>query len=249
MRLFRVVALGYAASVLLIVPSWLSADDQVDPVSQSEPEAVTVVEQPAEAEVAPAPEPVAPSDEGAAPEAEPEPAQAEFVESEPEPKARPAKEPSAAVSASASVTITDFEFAPASITVNVGDTVTWTNEGPTQHSATANDGSFDTGIMGRGESGSHTFTEAGTIAYICTPHPFMKGTVVVQGGSAGTGGGGSGDDGGGGATDGTDTAASPDTTVDDGSGLPATGGETLLIALLGLATLASGLLLRRRAEG
>ena len=42
------------------------------------------------------------------------------------------------------------------------------------------DGSFDTGIMDEGGSGSHTFTEAGTFGYICTPHPNMKGTVTVQ---------------------------------------------------------------------
>ena len=48
---------------------------------------------------------------------------------------------------------------------------------PDAHSATANDGSFDTGILSKGGSGSHTFTQAGTFSYICTPHPFMKGTV------------------------------------------------------------------------
>src|SRR5918999_994198 len=82
--------------------------------------------------------------------------------------------------ASAGVTIRDFEFAPSAVTVNVGDTVTWTNDGPTPHSATANDGSFDTGIMDEGGSGSHTFSEAGTFSYICTPHPNMTGTVTVQ---------------------------------------------------------------------
>jgi plastocyanin len=239
-RLFRVVALGYAASVLLIAPSWLSADELIAPASPGEPETVTVAEPPTE----PAPA------EPAQPEPEPEPAQAEIVEEEPEAKPEPTAEPTpvADAAASTSVTIKDFEFAPASITVNVGDTVTWTNQGPTEHSATASDGTFDTGIMGKGKSGSHTFTEAGTIAYICTPHPFMKGTVVVQGGSAGTGDDGSGG-GAGGETDGTDTAGTTDTTTDDGSGLPATGGETLLIALLGVATLATGFLLRRRAAG
>ena len=89
--------------------------------------------------------------------------------------------PIAIAAASTSVTISDFQFAPGGVTVNVGDTVTWTNTGPTPHSATASDGSFDTGIMDEGSSGSHTFTEAGTFAYICTPHPNMKGTVVGAG--------------------------------------------------------------------
>ena len=39
---------------------------------------------------------------------------------------------------------------PGQVTVNVGDTVTWTNQGPTAHSATATDGAFDTGILDAG---------------------------------------------------------------------------------------------------
>jgi plastocyanin len=57
-----------------------------------------------------------------------------------------------AAAASGSVTISDFQFAPASITVDVGDTVTWSNAGPTAHSATATGGSFDTGIFSEGQS-------------------------------------------------------------------------------------------------
>jgi len=78
-----------------------------------------------------------------------------------------------------SVTISDFKFAPASITIHVGDTVTWTNDGPSAHTATANNGSFNTGVLQKGHSASHTFTTAGTFTYICSIHPFMHGTVVV----------------------------------------------------------------------
>ena len=85
------------------------------------------------------------------------------------------------------MTIVDFSFSPGTITVNVGDTVTWVNDGPTPHSATSSNGAFDTGIFPAGQSRSHTFNEAGTFSYICTPHPNMRGTVVVQG--AQTGGG------------------------------------------------------------
>jgi len=84
------------------------------------------------------------------------------------------------------VTIADFDFAPGSITVRVGDTVTWTNAGPSAHTATAQDGSFNTGVLQKGASASHTFTRAGTFAYTCQIHPFMHGTVVVLGAS-GTG--------------------------------------------------------------
>ncbi len=77
------------------------------------------------------------------------------------------------------MTIADFSFTPASITIHVGDTVTWTNHGPSAHTATANNGSFNTGVLQKGQSASHTFNTAGTFSYICSIHPFMHGTVVV----------------------------------------------------------------------
>jgi plastocyanin len=80
-------------------------------------------------------------------------------------------------------TITDFKFSPETLTVHVGDTVTWTNSGPSPHTATAGHGGFDTGTLTKGASASHTFTQSGTFSYICTIHPFMKGTVVVLAGS------------------------------------------------------------------
>jgi plastocyanin len=77
------------------------------------------------------------------------------------------------------VTIADFRFTPSTITIHVGDTVTWTNDGPSAHTATARDGSFDTGVLQSGQSASHTFTRAGRFSYLCRIHPFMQGTVVV----------------------------------------------------------------------
>lgn len=77
------------------------------------------------------------------------------------------------------VTIADFHFTPPTTTVRVGDTVTWTNDGPSSHTATAKDRSFDTGTLSKGQSASHTFTKPGTYAYVCTIHPFMHGTIAV----------------------------------------------------------------------
>ncbi|MGI9185302.1 MAG: cupredoxin domain-containing protein [Solirubrobacteraceae bacterium] len=77
------------------------------------------------------------------------------------------------------VGIADFHFTPATVAIHVGDTVTWTNSGPSGHTATARDGSFDTGQLSRGHSASHTFTRAGTYAYFCSIHPFMHGTITV----------------------------------------------------------------------
>ena len=174
---------------------------------------------------------------------------------------RSGKAPRATAAADTRVTISDFQFAPASVTIDVGDTVTWTNEGPTPHSATADDRSFDTGIFEAGRSRSHTFDEAGTFAYFCTPHPNMRGTVTVRasstgggggasGGGGGDAGGGSGDGGGGaGGTTGSGSGTSGSGSSGDSSGtaLPATGLDTGGVAVLGLMTLALGAFLRRRA--
>lgn len=75
------------------------------------------------------------------------------------------------------VTISDFAFAPATLTIAVGDTVTWTNEDAIEHTATG--AGFDSGLLAQGASFSHTFTAAGTFDYVCTPHPTMTGRIVV----------------------------------------------------------------------
>ena len=84
------------------------------------------------------------------------------------------------LAATRGVAIQDFSFSPRTIEVRVGDTVRWTNRDSVAHSATAQNGSFDTGLLSDGESGSVRFTAAGTYRYICTPHPDMTGTVVVR---------------------------------------------------------------------
>ena len=88
------------------------------------------------------------------------------------------------------VKIAGFAFAPASLTVTVGDTVTWKNGDSVGHTATAGDGSFDTGTIAGGASASVTFSKAGTFAYACKIHPAMTGTIVVQAASGGSGSGG-----------------------------------------------------------
>jgi plastocyanin len=83
-------------------------------------------------------------------------------------------------SAAATVTIRDFEFVPPSITVTAGSTVVWSNEGPSGHTVTADDGSFDSRNITPGATFEMTFETPGTYAYHCTPHPNMIGTVIVQ---------------------------------------------------------------------
>jgi len=77
------------------------------------------------------------------------------------------------------VTIKNLTFSPNAITAKVGDTITFTNEDGTDHSATANDGSFDTKPF---SSGSKTFkvTKAGPIGYHCVIHSSMQGEILVS---------------------------------------------------------------------
>lgn len=78
------------------------------------------------------------------------------------------------------VAIKGFKFSPASLAIKVGDTVVFTNEDGAPHAATADNGAFDTGRMGKGESQSIVFTEAGNIEYFCSVHPNMKASITVE---------------------------------------------------------------------
>ena len=85
-----------------------------------------------------------------------------------------------ALAANHNVTIQGMKFSPASLEVAVGDTVTFTNNDSAPHTATASDGSFDTGRLSKGESGSVTIGAAGTFNYICKIHPSMKGKIAAN---------------------------------------------------------------------
>ena len=72
-----------------------------------------------------------------------------------------------------------WKFEPPNITVKAGSTVAWTNKGKQPHSASANDGSFDSGTMKGGAKWEHKFDRPGEFAYICTFNPQMTGVVRV----------------------------------------------------------------------
>jgi plastocyanin len=88
--------------------------------------------------------------------------------------------PSAA--ATHSVVIKQFAYSPASLSVDVGDTVTWTNQDSVGHDVTVAQGpaSFHSPLLAKGQSWSHTFTTAGSYSYICSVHPDMKASVTVH---------------------------------------------------------------------
>ena len=85
----------------------------------------------------------------------------------------------AAATEAASVEIAEFAYDPVSVKVSAGGTIEWTNSDSAPHTATAEDDSFDTGSLDKGDSAKVTFDEPGTFKYICTFHPFMNATVEV----------------------------------------------------------------------
>jgi plastocyanin len=74
----------------------------------------------------------------------------------------------------------NLAFVPATIEIQAGTTVEWTNNDPLPHSVTADDGSFSSGLIASGNKWRRRFDTPGTYTYHCTPHPFMKGRVVVR---------------------------------------------------------------------
>jgi len=192
-----------------------------------------------------------PADELGEEAADAEPAVEQQIQAEPAPTPPPAPGPTsrsgkAQASASASVSIGDNFYSPASVSIAVGDTVNWSNNGQAQHSATADDGSFDTGVFGPGASRSQTFTRAGTFSYYCTVHgQAQSGTVRVLAVSGGGGGGGGGAP----TTSATGDSEAAAVASPDAAGtsttLPATGMAAGVLALVGLALVASGSLVGR----
>ena len=86
--------------------------------------------------------------------------------------------------ATKTVNIENFAYDPATLTIELGDSVKWINKDNMVHTATRTDQpAFDTGSLHHNqESGEIQFTElsSGTgFGYRCTPHPFMEGSIIV----------------------------------------------------------------------
>lgn len=75
---------------------------------------------------------------------------------------------------------TQNPFTPRTLTVRVGDTVVWYSGDTTVHTITSDTGVFDSGSLLPGGVFKFTFTQAGSFAYHCAPHPTMTGTVTVS---------------------------------------------------------------------
>jgi plastocyanin len=86
-----------------------------------------------------------------------------------------------APTATVTVQIKRSGFAPASVTINANDAVTWRNTDTINHQVVANGGSFVSAILGPGKTYTHTFRSGGTFRYHDGLHPALKGTIVVRG--------------------------------------------------------------------
>ncbi len=85
-----------------------------------------------------------------------------------------------AAAAAQTVSIQNFSFAGAT-TVSPGEQITVSNVDSAPHTMTANDGSFDTGILNNGSTATLTMpTTPGTYQFFCSLHPSMVSTITVQ---------------------------------------------------------------------
>lgn len=82
-----------------------------------------------------------------------------------------------------SVKIKDYKFGPATLTIKKGTTVTWENQDTAHHNVVAQGDNAATGpkskLLAQGEKYSYTFNTVGNYDYLCEPHPYMTGSIVV----------------------------------------------------------------------
>jgi plastocyanin len=79
------------------------------------------------------------------------------------------------------VKITATAFSPASVTINTGDAVKWTNSDTKNHQVVANNGAFASPTIAPGKTYTHVFGTAGTYRYHDALHPSLTGRVIVNG--------------------------------------------------------------------
>lgn len=77
--------------------------------------------------------------------------------------------------------IANFMFQPTPLRVSAGTRVVFSNRSQVSHTATANGGGFDTGVIRPGHAAAVTFARAGTYVFHCEIHPFMHGRIIVGG--------------------------------------------------------------------
>ena len=96
-----------------------------------------------------------------------------------QPAAVPAETTAPAPNSAITVDIRDHAFGPAQLNVAPGTTVTFVNNDIEPHTATADNGLFDTGVLEPGYSFDVFLDGSGTVTYHCELHPDMQGSIVV----------------------------------------------------------------------
>ena len=139
--------------------------------------------------------------------------------------------PAAVQAADSTVDMRGNAFGPSELTIQAGDSVTWTNKDAAIHDAAALDGSWTTPKLNINEEATLAFDTAGTFEYRCTIHPQMRGTLTVAAAAAGP------------TQPPTDTA--PAAPAGNGAGRGSLAGPAGAAALVGLLVWAT--LARRRA--
>ena len=91
----------------------------------------------------------------------------------------PAESTTPAPNSTTTVDIRDHAFNPAQLNVAPGTTVTFVNNDAEPHTATADNGLFDTGVLQPGSSFEVLLDGSGTVTYHCELHPHMQGSIVV----------------------------------------------------------------------
>lgn len=151
------------------------------------------------------------------------------------------------VAAAAGVSMVDDDFNPSSVTVTPGESITFSNAGESPHTATADNGTFNTGTVEPGASATVSIDAPGTYRYFCRFHGAaggigMSGTITVTGGAAedpgDPAGEAPGDQAGGGVA--TTGGTPPD--------LPQTATPLPVLAGAGVVLMATGLWVGRRRQ-
>lgn len=170
---FKVI-LRLVLAILTLAVLAACSQEEAEPTATTEP-AAAPTEEPTEAPTE------APTDEPAA-----EPTEAPTESPAEEPTQEPTEEPSTPTPEPLEVQVdmVDFTYEPVTVTVSAGTTIIWFNAGEIEHSATADDEAWDTGVYGSGEEASITFDTPGTFPYYCVLHGTpggngMAGTVIV----------------------------------------------------------------------
>src|SRR5688572_20940188 len=85
-----------------------------------------------------------------------------------------------AASTTHTIVVENMKFVPENLTVKPGDSVVWVNKDFFPHTATAQHKSFDSGDIAANKSWKLVAAKKGAFPYVCTLHPTMKATLIVQ---------------------------------------------------------------------